>query len=268
MAWTASPDGCDEFDGPDGGRMRIVPPAPDAKYPHWKLQDQFNGKWENARNADSEAEARTLVEQISQHRVDVKTLGRTEIRIPYGKRVSTPWGNAQGGTSYADGIVSYHTAGHGGFKLDAKRNRQVHEAWRSKGGAYEEDCEYAVVVRTFPQFFTAYERKMADERLKSWIPHQFMAATGETVDPSESLKLREENHAREHTNDWMTISAITSDQEPGMVVVTATIGGKREFGQAKNFLVPAAEYDGRSNLAFVVDPARHAEHEPATGPRP
>jgi hypothetical protein len=77
MTWTVSEDGYAEFEGPDGGRMRIVPPAPDARHPHWKLQDQYRGTWETARNADGEAEARSLVEQISQHRFDVKAFARS-----------------------------------------------------------------------------------------------------------------------------------------------------------------------------------------------
>lgn len=268
MPWTVSDDGFAEYEGQNGDHMRIVPPAPDTRYPHWTLQDHCNGKWENSRNADSETEARSLVEQLLQHRFDLTTLGRTEIHIPRGKRVSTPWGSSQGGAKYADGIEFHHTAGHGGLKLVAQLNAKVHEAWRTKGGWYEEDCEWAIVAHTFPQFFTAYERELADSSLRNWMPHEYMAATGKAVDPSESFKIREENHARKHANDWMTISAATSKEDPAMVVVTATLGGKREFSVAKDFLVPAAEYDGRSNLAFIIDPSRHEEYAPVSSPRP
>jgi predicted heme/steroid binding protein len=268
MSWKTSESGHQEFVHPDGERMRILPPAADSKYPRWTLQDRFAGDWQDFRKADSEAAARSLVEDICQHRADVKKLERTNIHIPRGKRIGTPWGSSQGGTKYAEGIESHDTAGHGGFKLSAALNRQIHSAWRRKGGWYEEDCDWAIVAHTFPQHFTAYERKLAEQSLKRWMPHEYMAVTGKTVDLSESFTLREEIHAREHANDWMAISAISSESNPGMVVVTATIGGKREAASAKDFLVPAVEYEKRNSLSFVIDPSRHAEYEPLAGPHP
>ena len=64
---------------------------------------------------------------------------------------SSPWGRIQNAYTVADGIFLVSTAGHGGAKLDRKRNAQVPKPWRSKGGWYEEDCDWAIVALTFPE---------------------------------------------------------------------------------------------------------------------
>jgi hypothetical protein len=268
MGWSIV-EGHEQYESADGGLMRIVAPAPDARYPHFKLQDRWRDRWENARNADTVEEARRLVEAISRHRIDVKALGRTEFSVDPRKRVATPWGNADGGTRYGDGVVSYHTPGHGGFKLDAARNRKVHEALRAKGGWYEEDGEWAAVAHSFPELFTSYERELADRTLRDDRPHDYVRATGRTLTPAESRTLREEQYRRLHAADWLTVSAILSDAHPGMVEVAATIGGRRDVDAAKVFLVPKDEYRNVSGMPFAIDPDRHPEMptDPAPAPR-
>lgn len=58
----------------------------------------------------------------------------------------SPWGPVQHVTNLAPGAWSVETAGHGGIKLDGARNRKVPAAARSKGGWYEEDCEWAIAA--------------------------------------------------------------------------------------------------------------------------
>ena len=69
----------------------------------------------------------------------------------------TPWGASQQVTEVAPGIRWVSTASHGGFHLDAERNAKVPWVWRAASfagrgmdGWYEEDCDWSMVVLTFP----------------------------------------------------------------------------------------------------------------------
>ena len=73
-------------------------------------------------------------------------------------------------TNYAEGIISHSTSGHGGFHLSPDRNRSVDASVRSTGGWYEEDCEWAIVALTFPEIFTGYERRCAEDIAKNTFP--------------------------------------------------------------------------------------------------
>ncbi|MHC2219600.1 hypothetical protein ACVIGV_005050 [Rhizobium leguminosarum] len=66
---------------------------------------------------------------------------------------------------------------------------------------------------------------------------------------------------REHAGDWIVISALRSDHQPGMTEVIATIGGVRAVhAEERRFFVPSDEYEvGR--FGFVIDTARHAGHD-------
>lgn len=70
---------------------------------------------------------------------------------------SSPWGQVQNVKTYADGIDFISTAGHGGFKLSPARQREIKALFEFDtfaGGAwYEEDCDAALVVIAFPEFF-------------------------------------------------------------------------------------------------------------------
>ena len=56
----------------------------------------------------------------------------------------SPWGKIQHVTVLAPGAWSVSTAGHGGIKLDAARNRKVPALVRGERGWYEEDCDWAI----------------------------------------------------------------------------------------------------------------------------
>lgn len=195
------------------------------------------------------------------HVVELRDLPRPRIPSATGSR--TPWGASQYAYAYGEGIASHGTAGHGGFKLDAKRNAQVHPALRAKGGWYEEDAEWAVVAHTFPDRFTTYERRLARNTLMNGSPDEFSAATGETVSPEQSSTLRERRFKADNADNWVGVSASMHDEDKSLVVVMATLAGKRpshgEEWNDRTFLVPASEYESRSAFGFVIDLARHDE---------
>ncbi len=102
--------------------------------------------------------------------------------------MQTPWGKADSQQVYADGITFYGTPSHGGFKLSRERNAQVHPALRQRGGWYEEDCEYHIVVYTFPEVFAAEHgsvetaREKAERGVRDWFPEEWeQRVTGVTL---------------------------------------------------------------------------------------
>lgn len=83
---------------------------------------------------------------------------------------SSPWGGVQGGDELAPGIWMVHTAGHGGIKLSAERNRLVPDYMRAEGGWYEEDCDWAIVAVVFPEPFQKL-RPWQEPGAKTWHQH-------------------------------------------------------------------------------------------------
>lgn len=204
-----------------------------------------------------EAAFRAKVLERARHHREVQALGRRD--IPGGAH--TPWGPSQGGTAYAEGVTSHSTAGHGGFKLSAERNRKVHSMLRAAGGWYEEDECWANVAITFPHLFTALERRHAERTLKDSWPDAWEAIFGTILAPGESRTKDRRAFEAEHAADWIVVSAITSDQQKGFVECISTLGGQRGAGtEERRFLVPAEEYDiGR--FGFVIDLERYAAYD-------
>lgn len=215
----------------------------------WKRRDFYGHSGELA---DENAFRAKVIENAG-HQREKTALGRVEIA----SRVRTPWGTSQGATTYADGVECHSTAGHGGFKLSASRNRKVHSLLRADGGWYEEDCAWAIVAITFPELFTGLERRWAERTIRDSWPDAWEAISGTVLGPGESHE--KDRHAFEvlHANDWIVISAITSGHHKGFVECVATRGGKRGNGaDEQRFLVFSDEYTiGR--FGFVIDPARH-----------
>ena len=201
-----------------------------------------------------EAAFRAKVLGQAQHQEERRRLGRRD--IPGGAH--TPWGPSQGGTVYAEGVTSHSTAGHGGFKLSADRNRKVHPMLRATGGWYEEDECWAIVAITFPHLFTALEHRHAERALKDAWPDAWETIFGTILGPGDSLTKDKRAFDATHANDWIVVSAITSVQQAGFVECVATLGGKRG-SEERRFLVPSAEYKF-DRFGFVIDPDRHAVH--------
>lgn len=203
-----------------------------------------------------EAAFRARVLETAEHRRELALLNRVQTR----KSCSTPWGASQMATLYAEGIVSHVTAGHGGFKISAERNAEVHPTLRSSDGFYEEDCCWAAVAIAFPNLFTAYERRVAEKTLKDGQPDAWEAITGDVLAAGESYEKDRRAFEAAHAEDWIVISALRSDHHPGMTEVVATRGGKRDHHvDERRFLVPTTEYTvGR--FGFVIDEARHTAY--------
>jgi hypothetical protein len=56
------------------------------------------------------------------------------------------------------------------MKLDRKRNAQVPAPARQPGGWYEEDCEVAIPMVTFPSAFKPEQVQAARETIARWFP--------------------------------------------------------------------------------------------------
>jgi hypothetical protein len=215
----------------------------------WRRDDFYGHSWE----LTDEAAFRARVLEHAEHQRERQALGRREIS----SRVRTPWGTSQGATVYAEGVECHSTAGHGGFKLSAERNRQVHAMLRVKGGFYEEDCAWAIVAITFAHLFTAFERGCAERTIKDNWFEAWEAITGTILAPGESHEKDRRAFEAEHAGDWIAISAITSEQQPGFVECVAVRGRHRGAGtEERRFLVPSGEYT-MGRFGFVIDPDRH-----------
>ena len=216
----------------------------------WRRSDFYGHDGELA----DEAAFRVRIKENAEHQRERKTLGRREVH----SRAHTPWGTSQGATIYAEGVICHSTAGHGGFHLSAERNREVHPILRVNGGFYEEDAAWAIVAITFPHLFTGFERRCAEKTLKDNWPDAWEAIFGTVLQQAESVEKDRRAFEREHTEDWIVVSAITSDHQQGFVECVAALGGKRGRGaEERRFLVPADEYKvGR--FGFVINPGRHA----------
>lgn len=216
----------------------------------WTREDFYGHGGELA----DEMTFRAKVLENAEHQQEKRALGRKDIH----SSANTPWGPSQGAAVYAEGVTAYSTAGHGGFKLSAERNRKVHPMLRAAGGYYEEDECWAIVAFTFPHLFTALERRHAERTMKDSFPDAWEAITGSILAPGESHTKDRRAFEAEHATDWIVVSAIASEQVKGFVECIATPGSKRGAGtEERRFLVKAADYDiGR--FGFVIDPDRHA----------
>lgn len=128
---------------------------------------------------EDEAAFRARVFETARHKRELSALGRIQARMA----ASTPWGPSQLATIYAEGIISHMTAGHGGFRLSAERNACVLPTLRKSASWYEEDTEWAIVALTFPDLFTAYERKYADETIRNSWPSAWEEIHGYELAP-------------------------------------------------------------------------------------
>lgn len=155
----------------------------------------------------------------------------------------------------------HSTAGHGGFYLSADRNAKVLPLLRKVTPWYEEDCEWAIVALSFPDLFTAHERSLAEKTIRNTWPDEWEAIHGAKLTEGESWAMDRRAFDQRHAADHVVISAIFSDQHPGMTEVVAVVGGdRRASDDERRFLVPSDEYARRGRFGFVIDPVRHAEY--------
>jgi hypothetical protein len=186
---------------------------------------------------------------------------------------STPWGTADHSERLAVGIMQYSTPGHGGIHLSKTRQEAMPVAFRTDGGWYEEDCDWALVAVVWPEAFVIANspsfdtvekvRAEAVRCVKQWNPDRWTRAMGEPVTAEESSIIADREFAAAHADDYITTSASGSWHEnvpTGMVGVSARRGGRlNPQGDEKRFLVTDEEYDARGSQGFVVDLDRHVE---------
>ena len=237
----AVPDG-------DGILIRSVLSASSKPIATWSEKDMFGRDG----MVPKEAGFRAHVDATLHHFRQRAALGRERIA----GSVDTPWGPSQSATRYADGIICYDVASHGGFHLDEKRNAALHAALRFDDGWYEEDCDWARVAAGYPDFFTDREQEMAERTLRDWMPEAREDFYGRPLDRSESHMRDRDAFERDHAEDWIVIAARLSRDRPGHVVATASLGGKRGAAETRDFLVPESEY-ARGRHGFVIDLERH-----------
>ena len=91
-------------------------------------------------------------------------------------RDNTPWGTAQTVKDYGPGIVMVETASHGGFRVLEPQLSQIPQSWRDasfngqgRSGWFEEDCDWCMVVKAFPDRFPADMVKAAEQTFSGWI---------------------------------------------------------------------------------------------------
>lgn len=87
----------------------------------------------------------------------------------------TPWWQAQSADEIGPGIVRYSTASHGGYFLNKAANAKVppslkKSSFRGQGlsGWYEEDCDWAIVVYSFKDYFDAEHYAAAIKSLEQF----------------------------------------------------------------------------------------------------
>ena len=78
------------------------------------------------------------------------------------------WGTVDFAKHVAPGITQVVTSSHGGYVISPERNQRIDPAWRDQDGCYEEDCDWSVVVLTFPGEFSADDVAAADSCARRW----------------------------------------------------------------------------------------------------
>lgn len=93
---------------------------------------------------------------------------------------NTPWGTADGVTTYAPGLVFYTTPSHGGFHVSGALLARIPDYLQNAdkyadgaAGWFEEDCAACIVIVCFPEFFTDSQRESAIPVMQSVYPQQW-----------------------------------------------------------------------------------------------
>lgn len=68
--------------------------------------------------------------------------------------VNSPWGAVDYRRMIAPGVVFVETPSHGGALVSPELVSLIPENLRTRDGWYEEDCEIAAVIATWPDYFT------------------------------------------------------------------------------------------------------------------
>jgi hypothetical protein len=159
----------------------------------------------------------------------------------------SPWGAVQHSEVLGTGVVGVSTAGHGGIKLDATRNKKVHPAWRNDDGWYEEDIEAEIVAWTFIELFPNASRDRVAAALKNWLPREYAAVTGEVVSMEDSFILRKEKFDEENKAKYVVRAAWGEWHENVPFGKVGVVARRESNGDEKYLLVDADEYQARNH---------------------
>lgn len=173
---------------------------------------------------------------------------------------NTPWGRTETFKRFCDDIVFYSTCSHGGFRISSKFKKMIDSGWNRTKVWFEEDCEFAIVVYTFKQYFSDADYISAIDKLKNWYPYEYMNVTGEILTSSDSFIISRDEFNDRHKNDYIVVSAVFNKDDRNKVDVYAVIGGfNGDRNTTKRFIVDSDEYCKRNNHGFVIDLNRHEE---------
>jgi hypothetical protein len=100
--------------------------------------------------------------------------------VNYNVQTSTPWGIAQSAYYFAKGLISYSTAGHGGFHVSKGLLKRIPDYLQTAdaytngaAGWFEEDCASAIVIVCLPEFFPMHWRYNAIQTMRHYYPKQW-----------------------------------------------------------------------------------------------
>jgi len=173
---------------------------------------------------------------------------KPEFTVAVGSR--TPWGRADSARRKGPGIFEVSTPSHGGYKLDVTRNAKIPRALRRKGGWYEEDIDWAIVVlflgHTF-DFCTPDAFEDARSCVRGSFPDEYEAIFGVKVTPEQSHVLRQ-RAAKAAVKGKLQSVACWGDWSrnvpPGFVGVCARIDGRDGPAETEAyFVLSEAEYE-------------------------
>lgn len=191
----------------------------------------------------------------------------------------TIWGEADYTEKITRGIVWYGTGSHGGYHVSSTMLKKMPYPLASigepdgVGGAwFEEDCDWAAVVYSFPEHFppklirkdgkdVLYDQYgIAAECLANYHWRAWEEATDIILKPGQSHSKDEWLFYTENKDRWITTSAIFSTsgkyKREGYTEVTAELGGGQfgyysrrgkwdntfKQGKVRMLLVPSTEY--------------------------
>lgn len=175
------------------------------------------------------------------------------------KHSPSPWGLVQTAETVAPGITFVTTAGHGGFHLTDDRVKQMPRALRKPNGDvwFEEDCEWGLVVLSFPDLFSKKDRKLARDVVKSYFPFRYEKHYHCKLRPEESHVIRRLAFEEKTKDRYVAVSAINSHVK-GFVEVVFVKGGRDRNGHYRSNqkyyrLVSTEDYDAREEYGYHVE---------------
>lgn len=184
---------------------------------------------------------------------------------PMNPPTATLWGHPQDRIECLPGIWWVSTSSHGGYCVSSEREAAI-PAHLNQGIYYEEDCDWALLHLAFPELNEAHSkdtdeiRKSVEKTVRDWHPTAYEKHFGRKLKPGESYINDQRQLQHQNRNRWVVVSAFGSWHKncpEGMVLVCATLGGKRTHGlEERWYLIPEKEYDDRTG-SFVVVCRKH-----------